>query len=283
MVKLETPICLVLPSFFALHSAPMVRCERHCLARPVNEQKIDLRQLEIGRDSRSTTRAKASGIASSCRTLVVMKTSVALDAGSAQRLAVFLLVAVMRCRVEMAVADIERRLDRLHAGLARQGHAAEADLRNAGAMGFDVLHVLSPEGMLAEGSADVKGGQNARLAARCQPGGRRSERRKAKITKIFTARKASQDLHASVYWRRFSHWNNSRVKRKTCIDSAYWFCEHRTANRTPCDAAYCHPSCPCRRAGACRRPSSAPTMPTRSQSKIMCSRRPRSRSRRTSG
>ena len=98
---------------------------------------------------------------------------VARDAGGAQALAVFHLVAVILGGVEMAVADLQGGLDRLHADVAFQSHGAEADLRDAGAMrfddgGFDGLHDdLLALRMVCGGGR----GKNARSAGRCQPGG----------------------------------------------------------------------------------------------------------------
>ena len=40
----------------------------------------------------------------------------------------------------MAVAELQRGLYRLHANIPLQGHGAETDLRDTGAMGFNELH-----------------------------------------------------------------------------------------------------------------------------------------------
>ena len=67
----------------------------------------------------------------------------------------------------MAIADLQRGLDRLDAHIALQGHGAEADLGNAGAMGFNKLHTISLRSHL-NGSA--AGPEECPVTAPCQPG-----------------------------------------------------------------------------------------------------------------
>ena len=69
----------------------------------------------------------------------------------------------------MTVAHLQRGLDRLDADVVLQGHGAETDHGNAGAMGFNELHgnlLGLQKGRLAAGL------ENARSPARCQPGSR---------------------------------------------------------------------------------------------------------------
>ncbi len=74
-------------------------------------------------------RAKASGMASVGRTLVVMNTSARLtpDARNASPFSFF--IAVMIGGVEVAIAELQRRRHGRDSGFAGQGHGADANLR----------------------------------------------------------------------------------------------------------------------------------------------------------
>src|SRR5262249_54527072 len=60
-----------------------------------------------------------------------------------QPLAHPLLVAVALGGVEVAIAEPQRRLDGVDAGLLLQGHGAEPDRRDARAVGLNHIHALS--------------------------------------------------------------------------------------------------------------------------------------------
>ena len=93
----------------------------------------------------------------------------------------------------MAVAELQRGLDRLHADVPLQGHGAKADLRNTASMGFNDLHYDLLGHRLEWGSR--MGGEECPLAARAanrvgspQRSGRRfrgAESCPAKIKNIF--------------------------------------------------------------------------------------------------
>ena len=126
-----------------------------------------------------------------------MNTSSRLTPDCAQTFAVFLFVAVEGRGIEMAVTNLQRCLDRLHTDVLFQGHGAETDLRNTGAMGFNDLHYI----LLGTGRWRVA--ENAPSPQRCQPGFPKPAWRigrlvRQKRRKIFTlAQRATNTLTAS--------------------------------------------------------------------------------------
>src|SRR5262249_30290689 len=96
----------------------------------------------------------------------------------AKPLAVLFFVGVERRSIEVAVTDLQRRIDRLYAYIVFQCHGAQTDLRNAGTMGFNHLHHSLLERVCWDRRRAV---ENAPTRSRCQPGSldRRSVRQGA--------------------------------------------------------------------------------------------------------
>src|SRR3974390_884172 len=130
----------------------------------MNQQKVDLRKLQVF-EAFLERLAEFVGFEMRLAHLGAKKHVVALHARLPQALADFLFVSVEPSCVEMAIADLQGRLNRLHADVPLQRHGAEADLRNVRAMRFDELHEGISRAFLV-----VAGAQNACAATPCQPG-----------------------------------------------------------------------------------------------------------------
>src|SRR5476649_2773599 len=100
----------------------------------------------------------------------------------------------------MGVANLQCGLDRLHADILPQGHGAKINLGNTGAMGFYKLHHNLLERRKEWGLA---GGQ---LAAECP------------LACTLPTQPSSARPYAACDHPEGLHWNNSRVKIRTCIN-----------------------------------------------------------------
>src|SRR5262245_32210130 len=133
----------------------------------------------------------------------------------------------------MAISHLQRRIYGPHADIVLQGHGAETDLRNAGAMGFNHLHYYL-RGTTFFGW--VGGGQR-RMPCRCGAANRGSvpltprEVVRRKISQMCARAASATTLWAPSSCPSILHWNNSRVKNSTCINGFKCFCEARYFSR----------------------------------------------------
>ena len=114
---------------------------RNLRARPVDQQQIDGRKVE-------RLEALIDGTLELVEPVPInlggQEHIVAADARCANPLPHFAFVAVVLGRVDVAVAEVQRGLDRLDTHVALQRHGAKADARNPGAIGFDDVHRGTP-------------------------------------------------------------------------------------------------------------------------------------------
>ena len=117
--------------------------ERDLRAGPMDEQQVHRRKPE-----------RLEAVIESAFELVEaipvdfggQKYVVALHAGRPNAFADFTLIAIVLRRVDVAVANLQGRLDGFDADRALQRHGAKADRRNLCAIGFDDVHCILPDG-----------------------------------------------------------------------------------------------------------------------------------------
>ena len=105
----------------------------------MDQQEIDVRKLEVG-ETLLKHLCKCIGHQIALPDLGADEDVLTLCPRLAQALAVFHFVAVERRGVEMAIAGLQGRFDRLDTDVFFQGHSAKSNGRNAGAMSFNHLH-----------------------------------------------------------------------------------------------------------------------------------------------
>ena len=149
MLKLATPICLASPARLTLQSAPIDSRERDLRVGPVDQQQIDEGQLKPLQALIDRALEIAGGEPVE-PDLGGEKDILALDPRGAHAGADLALVAVILRSVEVAIAEMQRRLDQLDAQIFLQRHGAETDDRNTRAMTFNHmtfnhLHSMLPK------------------------------------------------------------------------------------------------------------------------------------------